>query len=247
VLGLRAPVERPAGPRSHVGIPLRTKLVNVIADPDLPTQYADRRAPRRRSRNDRHKFRNGRVAAANRDLFPALGPRDELRQLRLRVADGDCLAHVAEATMTWPKLARSTTVPVSQAPSLPPTSGSPPRACPRRAAWASCSAMGLPVPSHQGQVSSLVVPPNPDVTLPVPRQGKQTVSAPGGGGPSEGGRLRVTDPPASSPAPVSSAPAARRRGRPRPRGGEPSPPGRPRRPRAGRAGSASAPAIGARA
>lgn len=121
------------------------RLVNVIADPDLPTQYADRRAPRRRSRNDRHKFRNGRVAAANRDLFPALGPRDELRQLRLRVADGDCLAHVAEATMTWPTwpgrpLSRSVRPPRSRRPRArrraPAHAGRPGR---RARRWASPS------------------------------------------------------------------------------------------------------------
>jgi len=41
----------------------------------------------------------------------------------------------------------------------------------RRTACASCSAMTLPLPSHQGHVTALDSPPRFDTTCPVPRQG----------------------------------------------------------------------------
>ena len=56
-----------------------------------------------------------------------------------------------------------------------------------RAAWASCSGMKRPVPSHHGQVTSCGLPPRFEITWPVPRQawqrpGSSAGAAPGGHG-----------------------------------------------------------------
>ena len=90
--------------RSRVGSHSGPGSSTVVGDPDLAAQRADRRARgARASRIDRDEPHDGLVAAANRDLLAALGPRDELAELRLRLADADApFTHSASVPSTWP-------------------------------------------------------------------------------------------------------------------------------------------------